>query len=219
MSCLHALVAVAAALNNADADGRILLDAHAQSIRFVLLNAATHFVKASGLRWLDSTGHCMAACALPRSKRPARMRGPALTKALSGALVMLAEVAQDEHTGTAPAGTQRYASRGSVLHACPGMQVLSPAHAVVLASGTLAPVASLQQQLFPGLAPARLHHFSCGHVVRARSPPLDSTQGPYVPGPLCLLCCLETPVTGRPRPTHAPVHEACGTEHAGQERR
>lgn len=46
-------------------------------------------------------------------------------------------------------------------------QVLSPAHAVVLASGTLAPVASLQQQLFPELPPAQLHHFSCGHVVRA----------------------------------------------------
>ena len=42
------------------------------------------------------------------------------------------------------------------------MQVLRKAHAVVLASGTLAPVASLQRQLFPD-APVR--HFSCGHVI------------------------------------------------------
>ncbi len=45
------------------------------------------------------------------------------------------------------------------------LQVLAEAHAVVLASGTLSPVASLSQQLFPGLAPDRLSHFSCGHVV------------------------------------------------------
>ena len=43
--------------------------------------------------------------------------------------------------------------------------MLADAHAVVLASGTLSPVASLSQQLFPGLAPGRLTHFSCGHVV------------------------------------------------------
>ena len=44
-------------------------------------------------------------------------------------------------------------------------QVVSAAHAVVLASGTLAPVSSLQQQLFPGLPEQQLCHFSCGHVV------------------------------------------------------
>ena len=42
---------------------------------------------------------------------------------------------------------------------------MSAAHAVVLASGTLAPVSSLQQQLFPGLPQQQLCHFSCGHVV------------------------------------------------------
>jgi hypothetical protein len=46
MSCLHALVALAAALNNADADGRIIVDASARTLRFVLLNAAAHFAKA-----------------------------------------------------------------------------------------------------------------------------------------------------------------------------
>ena len=45
-------------------------------------------------------------------------------------------------------------------------QVLSEAHAVVLASGTLAPVDSLALQLFPSVDPGRLRHFSCGHVVR-----------------------------------------------------
>ena len=43
--------------------------------------------------------------------------------------------------------------------------MLASAHAVVLASGTLAPVASLQQQLFPHVPHERMHHFSCGHVV------------------------------------------------------
>lgn len=46
------------------------------------------------------------------------------------------------------------------------LQVVSAAHAVVLASGTLAPVEALSQQLFPGAAAAaRIRHFSCGHVV------------------------------------------------------
>ena len=46
------------------------------------------------------------------------------------------------------------------------VQVLASAHAVVLASGTLAPVSSLKQQLFPGVPATQLHQFSCGHVVR-----------------------------------------------------
>ncbi|BDA42655.1 ATP-dependent DNA helicase DDX11 [Coccomyxa sp. Obi] len=88
MSALHALVGLASALNNADADGRIIVDAAAKTLKFVLLNAGAHFVK-----------------------------------------------------------------------------VLASAHAVVLASGTLAPVASLKQQLFPGLPVAQMHEFTCGHVV------------------------------------------------------
>ena len=45
-------------------------------------------------------------------------------------------------------------------------QVVSAAHAVILASGTLSPVEAVSQQLIPGLAAAgRLRHFSCGHVV------------------------------------------------------
>ena len=46
MSALHALVAFMAALNNADADGRIILDPAAGTLKFLLLNAAAHFSKA-----------------------------------------------------------------------------------------------------------------------------------------------------------------------------
>lgn len=47
MSALHELVSLAAALNNADADGRIVVDHTEGTIKFILLNAAAHFVKAS----------------------------------------------------------------------------------------------------------------------------------------------------------------------------
>ena len=42
--------------------------------------------------------------------------------------------------------------------------MLDSAQAVVLASGTLAPVDSLRWQLFPQ-PPKPLHLFSCGHIV------------------------------------------------------
>ncbi|PSC69979.1 putative ATP-dependent RNA helicase DDX11 [Micractinium conductrix] len=42
--------------------------------------------------------------------------------------------------------------------------VVSAAHAVVLASGTLSPLESVLH-LFPGVPPHRLHRFACGHVV------------------------------------------------------
>ena len=45
MSALHALVGLASALNNADADGRIIVDTAATTLKFVLLNAGAHFVK------------------------------------------------------------------------------------------------------------------------------------------------------------------------------
>ena len=46
MSALHALAAFLAALTNADADGRVIVDGTAGTLRFVLLNAAAHFSKA-----------------------------------------------------------------------------------------------------------------------------------------------------------------------------
>lgn len=39
------------------------------------------------------------------------------------------------------------------------------AHALILASGTLAPVSALAAQLFPGSEPAAIGRFACGHVV------------------------------------------------------
>jgi chromosome transmission fidelity protein 1 len=44
-------------------------------------------------------------------------------------------------------------------------QVLSAARSVVLVSGTLAPVHSLRAQLLPSVAPERVTHFECGHVI------------------------------------------------------
>ena len=46
-------------------------------------------------------------------------------------------------------------------------RLLSGARAVVLASGTLSPVAGVRAQLFPHEPPARVRHFECGHVVAA----------------------------------------------------
>ena len=47
MSALHALAAFLTALTNANVDGRVIVDAAAGTLRFVLLNAAAHFTKAS----------------------------------------------------------------------------------------------------------------------------------------------------------------------------
>ena len=47
MTALHAVAALLAALTNADADGRVIVDNAAGTLRFILLNAAAHFKKAS----------------------------------------------------------------------------------------------------------------------------------------------------------------------------
>jgi len=58
-------------------------------------------------------------------------------------------------------------------------QVVAAAHAVVLASGTLAPVAALRRALFPGAPPAAVRAFACGHVVpRQRLLALALGRGP-----------------------------------------
>jgi chromosome transmission fidelity protein 1 len=54
--------------------------------------------------------------------------------------------------------------------------VVSAAHALVLASGTLSPLASLLH-LFPGLPQERLHHYACGHVVGKERCALGGTSG------------------------------------------
>lgn len=45
------------------------------------------------------------------------------------------------------------------------LQVVSQVRALVLASGTLAPVSGLVAQLFSGVPAQRLRHYACGHVV------------------------------------------------------
>lgn len=45
MASMHALVSLASALNNADADGRIIIDVGGGTLKFLLLNAAAHFSK------------------------------------------------------------------------------------------------------------------------------------------------------------------------------
>ena len=45
MASMHALVSFASALNNADADGRVIVDAPGGTLKFLLLNAAAHFAK------------------------------------------------------------------------------------------------------------------------------------------------------------------------------
>lgn len=59
------------------------------------------------------------------------------------------------------------------------MKVVAQARAVILASGTLSPLASLQAALFPNVPPERVRHFSCGHVVgRERLLALAVGKGP-----------------------------------------
>ncbi|CAG9464272.1 unnamed protein product [Pedinophyceae sp. YPF-701] len=44
-------------------------------------------------------------------------------------------------------------------------RIVSEARSVILASGTLSPVASIAQQLFPEVPGDRILHYSCGHVI------------------------------------------------------
>ena len=45
LASMHALVSLASALNNTDADGRVVIDAAGGTLKFLLLNAAAHFTK------------------------------------------------------------------------------------------------------------------------------------------------------------------------------
>ena len=138
MSSLHALVGLAAALTNADTDGRVVVDAAAQTVKFVLLNAAAHFGKVGA--------YAHAVSALSKAGNLCYMRNS----------LTLRNAPTLERVPDRPISYQ--------VPAC-GVQVVAAAHAVVLASGTLAPVEGLRRALFPALDPAAVHRFSCGHVV------------------------------------------------------
>ncbi len=60
MASMHALVSLASALNNADADGRVVIDVAGGSLKFLLLNAAAHFAKVFHSLTKDDT-----PCAVP----------------------------------------------------------------------------------------------------------------------------------------------------------
>ena len=181
MSALLALVALMAAHTNADADGRVVVDAAARTVKFVLLNAAAHFGKAR---------YPAGAFAPPGGRTvregEARLGGRACARALvetrwcrgarCGACPPAAACGV---TSPVLAHPGRAAPRSASAHARAARQVVAAAHAVVLASGTLAPVAALRRALFPG-APARaVRAFACGHVVpRERLLALALGRGP-----------------------------------------
>ena len=164
MSALHAVAALLAALTTADADGRVIVDGAAGTLRFVLLNAAAHFAKAS-LKWPRTSDHPATASDLvPLQRAPVGL-------CLSCKHVANSSAAEDSKwTCPTPAHEPTTTLRCGMTVLYRGhisaQQVVSEAHAVILASGTLAPVSAVTRQLFPGPdAAARLRHFSCGHVV------------------------------------------------------
>ena len=63
-SALHALVGFMTALNNTDADGRILVDAKGGHLKFVLLNAAAHFAKVGNSCLRFTAVLCELCCVL-----------------------------------------------------------------------------------------------------------------------------------------------------------
>lgn len=86
----------------------------------------------------------------------------ALTTAdADGRIIVQRPSADASPSGSESGGTLRFV----LLNAAARFgRVVSAAHAVILASGTLSPLESLLH-LFPGVPPSRLHRFSCGHVV------------------------------------------------------
>ena len=85
---------------------------------------------------------------------------------------------QSSHGGGSGAGM----SFLKVLHLNPSVyfaQVLKEAHAVVLAGGTMQPLADLEMQLFRSLPSGRYRAHSFGHIVPARNlMPLALSSGP-----------------------------------------
>ena len=53
LASMHALVSLASALNNTDADGRVIIDAAGGTLKFLLLNAAAHFTKVTTHFWVQ----------------------------------------------------------------------------------------------------------------------------------------------------------------------
>ena len=98
---LHALVGFMAALTNADADGRILVDYQAANLKFVLLNAAAHFAQVSSATiplsdvpassvWKVSGGSnteevcCVMPCQMSRCQHSSDRAGSPVTHTMCG---------------------------------------------------------------------------------------------------------------------------------------
>ena len=89
-----------------------------------------------------------------------------LTSADAGGRVMV--VIEDARKGSGP---PRGGSGGAYLKYLnldaggPFREVVGQARSIILAGGTLQPVAAMVAQLFGGLPPARLRMYSCGHII------------------------------------------------------
>jgi chromosome transmission fidelity protein 1 len=89
------------------------------------------------------------------------------TGALFSLLAFLQALTNDDADGRVVADPAGRTLRFVLLNAAAYFgKVVSAARAVVLASGTLSPLAPVLQ-LFPGVPPAAVHRYSCGHVVEA----------------------------------------------------
>jgi hypothetical protein len=184
MGALHALVGFLGALTNVDADGRIILDPPAATAKFVLLNAAAHFRKVRLL------GDCLHTSVLEGKgrleRRPGRAGGEWKEIQIGGAARLLpalnlwglAATSTGSCVGFSLAQNMQGWPCGYLLHhnsqasrlshaehGCFQVQVTAQAHALILASGTLAPVSALTTQLFPDMVPKSIGRFACGHVV------------------------------------------------------
>ena len=151
---LQTLFSFLGSLTSSDADGRIILDPQAGTCKFILLNAAAQVSKARPLQpvpQLDSRMLLKRLGIMPEvhaSHLALQDLIPSSFYCWTGFLHVESILAQD----------QRLAHRDLFSP----LQILESAHAVVLASGTLAPTASLQRQLFPC---RQVQAFSCGHVI------------------------------------------------------
>lgn len=93
---------------------------------------------------------------------PAATPTPMTTAAAAAGTVIGSGSGSD--TGICRDGRLRYVLLNAARHFG---RLLCDARAVLLVSGTLAPVDGLRAQLFPGVQAARLRHFECDHVVPA----------------------------------------------------
>ncbi len=137
MSALHALVGLAAALTNADSDGRVVIDAAAHTAKFVLLNAAALFGKVHS-----------PAQSQGRMRTNSNRTGAAEPSPEDIMIVYLLEEASCHVTwdcdlrasASLPTFLYNKCQRLDFLspNPTPRRQVVAAAHAVVLVSGTCA---------------------------------------------------------------------------------